>query len=263
MASEWLIPAIERMGIGTKHEPYVILTLQKLHLKKLGFAKPAITKIMEENKIVEENKIDIKKELENLTIAELDRICNKLINKVRELKKPTNEAYDDFKEKCKTIIQNAISGHEEDCVINFKKIFAPLYNCYNNGKIEIIYNELEDFFWNDFGISIHFGGNNNGSCVDIYYTHDKDDIKRHLYSDKLEDEMKSKVTDFLPLVIEQLKTMELNESQWLEMDGVCMIGYMFPYFYRLLSDMLEEMNLGKIISSNGRKNVLKICLKKN
>ncbi len=238
----WLREGIENLALGTKHEAYLITTLQKLHLRKMGFGKSAIAKILADEKAPE--KMDIKSQLSQLNERELERIFDKVLNKMRDLKKPPHQVYVSFQQQCEFIIHAAILRHDDYCCINFNELLAP-YNCYTPSKIDDIYNKLEDFFWNAFEISIDFGGNNNGSGVDIFYKKEP------------KPEIEEKVNSFLPSVIEQLTLMEFNESEELNVDGICMIGKMFPPFYRSLNAKLEQMKIGKIVSYNSKKCVLK------
>lgn len=187
------------------------------------------------------------------TIQTIDSGFNYFFDKAKGLHKPPKEFYPIFKIKCQDIIQEAIQENETNCFLNLKKLVKP-YNCV---KTENVYNELKDFYWNTLGIDLSFCN----SHVKIYYTNNVDDIKRYIRYESLEQvhlKIRENIDKYIGLAIYQLESMKLNESQRFNVDGLCMIGYMFPYFYGQLNRILQEAKIGRLIKVSSVMYLVKI-----
>lgn len=77
-----------------------------------------------------------------------------------------------FKNRCKSILDSAIEHKNRTTEIIMKIVMDP-YGCYYKNDINRIYNELKEFYWNNYGILLFFGGFNLGSHVTIYYPQKK------------------------------------------------------------------------------------------
>lgn len=80
------------------------------------------------------------------------------------------------------ILQKARSQKATHTTVLFRKLLGP-YQVYNNDRIEDLYLDMEDLFWNEYGIDITFGGINGGSGVTLYYTQEPDAARIYFEND--------------------------------------------------------------------------------
>jgi len=180
-------------------------------------------------------------------------------------KNQPEEFYNIFKQRCISIIDTAIKKQKQETELKFKQHMTP-YESYNITIIEKIYDELEELYWNKYGISLDFEGYDLGSTVTIYYTFNDDDLRKLMCMfaikndpDKIKLEISNKVNELLPIAVNQLEEMKSKESQHIIFENkIDMTGFMYPYFYREMSKKLENLGLGKIIKCGSVIHILKL-----
>ncbi len=222
--------------------------------------------------------LEDEKFLQNYAIA-----LKRLDEYFTKLGKPPDDFYDNYaKPHIMAILFSAIRKKQRRTEIITSRIFKS-FGCYESHQVSMIYVECEDFFWNVCGIDVHFGGFDLGSGVSLCYTRnfhelehelkekscyidaigndieptaeDEANLKKKLYQIQLE--ISANVGMHKQVAVDQLLALESGQTCSFE-TGICMIGYMFPYFYRQLSDWLEYNHGGKLIKRDGSMHLLKL-----
>jgi hypothetical protein len=180
--------------------------------------------------------------------------------------------YSTVKTRCMNIVDETIKRKEHDVRIPTLDLIYP-YTVYAESKMREIYNECSEYYWNHFGIDVLFAGYDLGSVASLYYTLDPDDFQKQLQrtygiveintlqtNDRvthyLQTKLNERVTQYLGLFIKECEFMKSDEIKPIEfLDNLIMIGWQWPYFYRMISTKLEELKLGKIIKVKNIENI--------